>query len=106
MSGHEHLMNFALAALPDAPKVQIRMYISDAAGEVHQRRSYPRRRAKSPSHHRRMQKKWLKRYGTFIKPVMYWVQHPAAPGGKLLLVHPMLVAELRLTCKNAGIELL
>lgn len=87
-------------------KQQIKMFVADAAGTVHQRRVYPKRRAKSAIHHRRMQKKWLKRYGTYIKPAMYWVQHPAAPGGKLLVVHPALLPELRLTCKNAGIELI
>ena len=56
-------------------KQQIKMFVADAAGTVHQRRVYPKRRAKSAIHHRRMQKKWLKRYGTYIKPAMYWV-HP------------------------------
>jgi hypothetical protein len=88
------------------PQQQIKMFVSDAAGEVRQRRPYPKRRAKSAIHHRRMQKKWLKRYGTYIKPAMYWVQHPMAPGGKLLVVHPALLPELRASCKNAGIDLI
>lgn len=85
---------------------QIKLHVTDVSSTVHQRRVYPKRRAKSPIHHRRMQKKWLKRYGTYSKPAMYWVNHPMAPGGKMLIVHPMLLPELRLACKSAGIELL
>jgi hypothetical protein len=65
---------------------------STAACRYVRQRTYAKRRSKSPAHWRRMDKKYLKRYGMI--PECYqmfdtWV------------VHPMLAADLRNTLKTA-----
>lgn len=46
--------------------------IETTAACTHERvRTYAKRRAKSPRHWARMDKKYLKRYGTAPKPTMY-----------------------------------
>jgi hypothetical protein len=60
---------------------------------------YPKRKAKSESHWRRMDKKWRKRYGFTRKPCMYWINTAAMLFGsrdeKVLVVHPSLMPQVR-----------
>lgn len=51
-------------------------------------RTYAKRRAKSPAHWRRIDKKWLKRFGYRSEPAAY--QMPDGRGNILLVVHPTL----------------
>ena len=44
---------------------------------------------KKLSYHRRIQKKWIKRFGWVMKPCMYVV------GGRVLVCHPSFIPELR-----------
>ena len=60
-------------------------------------RTYPKRRAKSESHWRRMDKKWRKRYGFHRVPCAYWINQPewAWPGGRCLVAHPAIAVQIR-----------
>jgi hypothetical protein len=51
-------------------------------------KTYPRRKAKSAAHWRRMDKKWRKRYGFRREPCMYRM-------GNTVIAHPSLYAQLR-----------
>lgn len=60
-------------------------------------RQHRRRRWMSERYHARIQKKWLKRFGTVREPCMY-VMNPQAVGllgGKTLICHPALMPQLR-----------
>ncbi len=59
-------------------------------------RTYPKRKAKSVSHWRRMNKKWLKRYGIKRVPCMYKLDTSYMTGkpGITLLVHPTIAPRL------------
>lgn len=66
---------------------------STAACTYIQRRVYAKRRARSPRHHARINKKWLKRYGLRAEPNAYWLDTSyllGVDGGKTLVVHPTL----------------
>lgn len=52
-------------------------------------KTYPKRKAKSVSHWRRMDKKWRKRYGFKKEPCAYRL------GSNHLIVHPIIYAKLR-----------
>ena len=51
-------------------------------------RVYPKRKAKSDSHWRRMDKKWAKRYGHKQEPMMYVMPHG-------IVTHPILLSRIR-----------
>lgn len=61
---------------------------STAACQYTRVRTYAKRRAKSPRHWARMDKKYLKRYGMRVEPGCYQM-------GDTLVVHPALIPELR-----------
>lgn len=77
-----------------------------------QAKKFPKRKAKTEAHHRRMNKKWLKRYGTIREPAMYWLD-PSLLGdphhrfaSKVLVCHPSLYpnildASMRAAAKSA-----
>lgn len=82
---------------------------SDMALQRSQAKTYPKRRAKSASHLRRMNKKWLKRYGYKYAPGAFLMDTSAlslgfgdgAPYGRqILFVHPSLMKEVRRTFKE------
>lgn len=56
-------------------------------------RTYAKRRAKSPRHWARMDKKYLKRYGMRAEPGCYQM-------GNTFIVHPSLMPELRRSLKE------
>jgi hypothetical protein len=63
-----------------------------------QARVYPKRKAKSLRHHKRMNKKWERRYGFVEKPAAFMLdtRHLMGPSGKqVLFVHPDLMATVR-----------
>lgn len=64
-------------------------------------REHVRRRWMADNYHRRIQKKWLKRFGTVSKPCMFQFDPRAAglPGEPYLLVHPALMPQLRAAVK-------
>jgi hypothetical protein len=67
---------------------------------------YPKRKAKSEAHWRRMDKKWRKRYGYARKPCMYMMNTAAtlfgSRGDRVLVVHPSLMPQLRATIQTAS----
>jgi hypothetical protein len=66
-------------------------------------RKYPRRKARTEAHWRRMDKKWRKRYGFKREACMYWMQNPLGlyperfgrHGERVLIVHPSLMSQVR-----------
>lgn len=60
-------------------------------------REHKRRRWMSERYHARIQKKWLKRFGTVMKPCMYVLSPRAVgmPGADYIVCHPALLAPLR-----------
>jgi hypothetical protein len=67
----------------------MRVYESPLAVKpAKQAKPYARRRAKSASHCRRMNKKWLKRYGSVSEPCMFMTNGS-------LIVHPTLMGTIR-----------
>lgn len=56
-------------------------------------RKHKKRRNQSEAYHRRVQKKWTKRFGVKLVPSAYMVDERAIGGsGRVLVVHPDLVA--------------
>ena len=54
------------------------------------------RRSQTDAYHKRIQKKWTKRYGTKQVPCAYVVDNACLGGfGRTLIVHPSLMAGLR-----------
>lgn len=73
--------------IPMPPEIRV----SEHAVQKQQTRVYPRRKAKNESHVRRMNKKWLRRYGYSLKPAAYVMDTSMLGGrGKIMLVHPSL----------------
>lgn len=71
----------------------------------HQARVYPKRRANTPAHLKRMNKKWLKRYGYRQEPAMYLMRQPSLFGGlgeEIILAHPALAAKVRAELSETG----
>lgn len=67
----------------------LKIIVSDNAVKDGARvRTYPKRKAKSPAHWRRMDKKWRKRYGFKKEPCAYQF-------GNHMIVHPSIYAALR-----------
>lgn len=66
----------------------MRVIESTAACTYVRNRTYAKRRAKSPRHWQRMDKKYLKRYGMRTVPQCYQM-------GDNLIVHPSLMSEIR-----------
>lgn len=66
----------------------LRIVESTAACTYAPKRAYARRRARSPRHHARMNKKWLKRYGLQATPTAYIM-------GDMLVVHSILAPRYR-----------
>lgn len=61
-------------------------------------RAYPRRKARTPAHWRRMDKKWRKRYGFKRVACMYWMDTSlmfGRRGERVLVCHPSLMAQVR-----------
>jgi hypothetical protein len=59
-------------------------------------RKHQRRRGQTGAYHRRVQKKWMKRFGTKQVPCAYMVDNSYLGGvGQTMIAHPSLVAKLR-----------
>jgi hypothetical protein len=92
-----------LQALASPPPIRIieSEFATREGGRV---KTYPKRKAKSESHWRRMDKKWRKRYGFARVPCMYRMKTPlwafGADAGEYLVVHPSLVAQLRASLRR------
>jgi hypothetical protein len=72
------------------PQLGMRFIESPAACTYERVRTYPKRRAKNASHLRRMNNKWLRRYGMRAVPQAYML------GEDTLVVHPALANEYRM----------
>jgi hypothetical protein len=72
----------------------LRIIESTAACAYVRNRVYARRRAKSPRHWARMDKKYLKRFGQRLEPQAYLL-------GDTLVVHPILAPQYRAAINNA-----
>jgi len=85
------------------PPPQVRIYETEAAVRIGPRaRVYPRRRAKSDRHWRRMDKKWQKRYGFQMLPTAYEAQCDLFGRPEIsIFVHPALAGEYRAALKAA-----
>lgn len=84
----------ALRPVPVLPELRE----SELAVQLSQRRIYARRRARSVAHWRRMNKKWLKRFGQTATPAAFKIDTGAAFGGpskKILFVHPAMMKVIR-----------
>lgn len=79
--------------------VPLRIVESTAACTYTQRRVYAKRRAHSPRHHARINKKWLKRWGMRAEPMAYLL------GGETLIVHPILAPGYRRAIQDAFPEI-
>lgn len=73
----------------------VRILYSDSATSRGRTRTYAKRRAKSARHWRRMDKKYLKRYGYNMVPDAYQL-------GDTLIVHPALKAQIEATFKEVS----
>jgi hypothetical protein len=64
---------------------------------------YPKRRAKSERHWRRMEKKWTKRYGFKQEPCAYRMDGSAlGMPYDMLVVHPTLAPQYRSALRRSG----
>jgi hypothetical protein len=63
---------------------------------------YPKRRAKSSSHWRRMDKKWRKRYGFKPDQPAMFKMAGGIVGPETLVVHPALMPKLRAAVHSSG----
>ena len=78
--------------VPDIPEIRE----SPFAVQRRQARVYARHRAKSAAHHRRMNKKWLKRYGEIETPAAFVMDTDLLGGRrKIMFVHPVLMDKVR-----------
>lgn len=68
--------------------MRLRIVESTAACTYVRKRVYAKRRARSPRHWARMDKKYLKRYGMRMEPRAYML-------GETLVVHPVLAQQYR-----------
>jgi hypothetical protein len=86
-------LDAALGPAPPAVKI-----IQDANALTRaQAKVYPKRKAKNEAHRRRMNHKWLRRYGYTYTPAMYQMDLAATGlgSGKVVIVHPALMPRLR-----------
>jgi hypothetical protein len=59
-------------------------------------KKHKHRRGQSASYHRRVQKKWLKRFGSKHVPCMYMINDAWLGGsGKMLVVHPAFMKSIK-----------
>jgi hypothetical protein len=86
---------------PLSPLSGIRIVYSTAACTYERNRTYAKRRAKSAAHWRRMDKKYLKRYGQRSVPAMFTMQ-AGLVSGPTLVVHPALKADIDKVFKEAS----
>lgn len=93
----------AIEALPPVPP-QVKLIESWMAIRRERARRYPKSRAKSERHWRRMDKKWLKRYGHRDIPTSYSMKMPNAFGAQELVVfvHPQLMPKFRRALRRNG----
>lgn len=74
----------------------IRIRSSLLAVNTEQAKRHRKRRSQSASYHRRVQKKWLKRFGTKQVPCAYVIDNGFLGGvGQTLIAHPSIVERLR-----------
>lgn len=72
----------------------MRVIESAHAYTLERARTYPKRKAKSPRHWARMDKKYAKRYGMRVVPQCYQM-------GDTFIVHPSLMPEIRRATREA-----
>lgn len=66
-------------------------------GTLEPKRLHRKRHGQSRAYHARVQKKWMKRFGTWLKPGAVIIDREAAGigQGKLIVAHPVVAAEIR-----------
>jgi|GEM_PF-2364083 hypothetical protein len=74
---------------PDLAYGSVRVYSSNLATQTSPRKQHKKTASMSDSYHNRVQKKWLKRYGTKQVPGAYEL------AGGVLVMHPELVELLK-----------
>lgn len=86
------------------PIAGIKIIQSDfATKDGGQAKKFPRRKAKTEAHFRRMNKKWLRRYGIIREPAMYWMDTSLVGGpDRVLVCHPVLYAKVRAAVSAPG----
>lgn len=83
-------------AMKSAPPTMPRIVSSPLATRSVPVRVHKKRRNQSDAYHRRVQKKWTKRFGTKLVPSSYLIDNQAIGGtGRTLVMHPELVARLQ-----------
>lgn len=74
----------------------IPMYESPLATESKPVRAHKKRRNQTEAYHKRVQKKWIKRFGRKNVPCVFIIDNSVLGGiGKRLIVHPALMPALR-----------
>jgi hypothetical protein len=78
----------------------MRVYESPFAVTREPARNHKRTRHQTAAYHRRIQKKWLKRFGTIETPAVLMIDPSAAGlyemGGQRYVAHPKLMAAMRI----------
>lgn len=80
--------------MADLPPAAPRIIMSDTALLYHQARVYPKRKAKNASHQRRMNNKWLRRYGKIGKPAAFQMCSALTGDEPIVVMHPSLASRL------------
>jgi hypothetical protein len=93
-------MRDRLKALPPVPHVKI--FESDAAVQRGDPvKVYPKHKARTPAHLKRMRKKWIKRYGyTQVACIFEMRNGLFGANERIIVVHPSLARQLRAAFKE------
>lgn len=79
-----------------APRGPLEVRESPLATQTAPAKRHKKRRNQTEAYHRRVQKKWTKRWGTKQVPAAYVVDNSAIGGrGQTLVAHPSIVAALK-----------
>lgn len=78
----------------------MRIQVSELATTPTPVRKHKKRRNQTQAYHRRIQKKWTKRFGTKLIPGAYRIDGRAFGGEEMLVVHPSIERQMRLMNPN------
>lgn len=83
----------------------VRVHESPYATRAEPERKHKKRRNQSEAYHRRVQKKWTKRWGTKQVPCAYLIDNAALGGrGRTLVAHPLHMVALRNLGPNVEVQ--
>ena len=83
----------------------VRVHESPYATSAEPERKHKKRHNQNEAYHRRVQKKWTKRWGTKQVPCAYLINNAALGGvGRTMVAHPLHMAALRNLGPNAKVS--